>query len=80
MSGGLQGGRRRAGDKQQRIRPATAGQPGREHETKIKKLSLRKKTFSAIRSVWLEFLLRQKTNYPPFRFISLILSACTKIR
>jgi hypothetical protein len=43
---------------------------GRERE-KVKKLGLRKKTFSAIRSVQLEFLLLPKTNYPPFRFISL---------
>jgi hypothetical protein len=47
------------------------GQPRRERETKIKKSYLRKKTFSAIRSVRLEFSLPPKTNYPPFRFISL---------
>ncbi len=45
------------------------GPPGRERE-KVKKSGLRKKLFSAIQSVWLEFLLLPKTNYPPFRFIS----------
>jgi hypothetical protein len=47
------------------------GQLGREHETKINKLSLRKKSFSAIQSFRLKFSLLLKTNYPPSRFIGL---------
>jgi hypothetical protein len=45
--------------------------PGREHE-KIKNSSLRKKTFSAIRSVRLDFLLVRKQPMCPFWSISLI--------
>jgi hypothetical protein len=48
------------------------GQPGREHETKIKKSVYAKRLFAAIWSVWLEFLLPPKTNSFPFRFISLM--------
>jgi hypothetical protein len=48
------------------------GQPGRERETNIKKSSLCKILFSAIRSLQLEFSLPPKTNSFPFRFISLI--------
>ncbi len=47
------------------------GQPGREHETKTKKLSLCKKTFCSNMVGWLEFLLPPKTDYPPIRYISL---------
>jgi hypothetical protein len=55
------------------------GQPGRERETKIKKLSLlKKRLFSAIRSVWLEFLIPLKINSFPFRFISLNFAAIAK--
>jgi hypothetical protein len=47
------------------------GQLGRERETKIKKTSLRKKTFFSNTVCPVGVLLLPKTNYPPFRFISL---------
>jgi hypothetical protein len=57
------------------IRPA-----GQRARNKNKEIEITQKDFfSAIRSVRVEFLLPPKTNYPPFRFISLIFVCCQKI-
>jgi hypothetical protein len=48
------------------------GQPGREHETNIKKLSLRKKTFFGDTVSPVGVFAPTKTNSFPFRFISLM--------